>query len=367
MNAFCLLFTDLFSNENIGAISEHRNVASLPFGGRYRLIDFILSSLVNASVPNVGVIARNNYNSLVDHLGWGKDWDLNRKNGGLKILTPYASSASTKQNRFETLNSIKPYISSMLPDYCIIADSNIISNIDLTAVYKSHLDKDADITIVCHKGTPTLGDTEVFCDAKGRINDVLYSTEDKNYESKLITKIYILKKDLLLNLIDKAITYDWSDFNRDIVAKGLDQYKMYVYNQEEYCTVVNNLQVYYRANMDLLNVEIRNELFKSNKRILTKIKDSVPILYGEFCSVKNSLIADGCKIDGTVENCIIFRDVHIKRGAVIKNSIIMQGTAVDHDANMSYVILDKNIAVTKGRVLNGSENFPFVISKGVTV
>jgi glucose-1-phosphate adenylyltransferase len=221
--------------------------------------------------------------------------------------------------------------------------------------------------VVCHKGTPTVGDTEVFYNESGNITDVLYTSEDKSYESEIITKIFILKKELLLHLIDKAVTYDWSDFNRDVIAKGLDTYKMFVYSHKEYCTVVKNLHIYYRANMDLLNDEIRNELFKSNKRILTKIKDSVPILYGEFCSVKNSLIADGCKIEGSVENSIIFRDVHIKKGAIIKNSIIMQGTAVDHDANMSYVILDKNIAITKGRVLNGSENFPFVISKGVTV
>jgi glucose-1-phosphate adenylyltransferase len=367
MNAFCLLFTDIFSNENVGAISEHRNVASLPFGGRYRLIDFILSSLVNASVPNVGVIARNNYNSLVDHLGWGKDWDLNRKNGGLKILTPYANATSSKQNRFETLNSIKPYISSMLPEVCIVADSNIICNIDFKAVYKAHQETGADITVVCHTGTPTAGDTEVFCDEEGKINDVLYSSENKSYESQIITKIYMLKKELLLHLIDKAITYDWTDFNKDVIAKGLDSYKIFAYLHSEYCTVVKNLQIYYKANMDLLNDEIRAELFKSNKRILTKIKDSVPILYGEEAKVMNSLVADGCRIDGTIENCIVFRDVHIKKGAVIKNSIIMQGTAIDHDANMSYVILDKNIAVTKGRVLNGSENFPFVIGKGAIV
>jgi glucose-1-phosphate adenylyltransferase len=367
MNAFCLLFTDITNSENIGTISEHRSVASLPFGARYRLIDFILSSLVYASVPNVGVIARNNYNSLVDHLGWGKDWDLNRKNGGLKILTPYANASKGKENRFEALNSVKPYIISMLPEYCIIADSNIVCNIDFNEVFKKHLEMDADITVVCHKGTPAVGETEAFFDENGRINDVLYTSEDKDYESEIITQIYLLKKELLLKLIDKATTFDWTDFNRDVIAKGVGTYKIFAYSHKEYCTVVNNLSVYYRANMDLLKDEIRYELFKSSKRVLTKVKDSVPILFGDTCSVHNSLIADGCQIEGTIENSIIFRDVHVKSGAFIKNSIIMQGTAIDHDVSLSYVILDKNIIITEGKVLNGSDNYPFVISKGITV
>lgn len=367
MNAFCLLFTDLYTKENMGAIAAHRNIASLPFGGRYRLIDFILTSLVNALVPNVGVIARNNYNSLVDHIGSGKDWDLDRKNGGLKILTPYANSSINKLNRFEVLSSIKPYIKSMLQDYCIISDANIITNIDLKDVFKKHVEKDADITVVCHKGTPSKGDTEVFIDENAKINDVLFASDDKDYESSIIANIYILKKEFLLHLIDKAVTFDWTDFNRDVIAKGLGNYKMYAYLHKKYCTVVTSLNIYYRANMDLLNSEIRNEIFKTNNRILTKVKDSVPIIYGEFCSVKNSLIADGCKIDGVVENSIIFRDVHIRKGAVIKNSIIMQGTEIGNDVNISYVILDKNISISKGKVLNGSENFPFVINKGATV
>jgi glucose-1-phosphate adenylyltransferase len=367
MNAFCLLFTDILSDENIGPISEHRSVASLPFGARYRLIDFVLSSLVYASVPNVGVIARNNYNSLVDHLGWGKDWDLNRKNGGLKILTPYANATNEKHNRFETFNTIKPYITSMLPEYCIIADTNIVLNIDFNDVFKKHMENGADITVVCHKANPTIGDTEVSYDENGKITDVLYASEDKDYQREIITKIYILKKDFLLNIIEKATTYGWTDFNKEVIAKGVSQYKIFAYRHNGYCTVIKNLNNYYRANMDLLNVNIRNEIFKSNKRILTKIKDSVPIIFGENCNVNNSLIADGCKIEGSVESSIIFRDVHIKSGAVIKNSIIMQGTMIDHDAKMSYVVLDKNIKVSKGRTLNGSENYPFVISKGVTV
>lgn len=367
MNAFCLLFTDISSNENIGAISEHRSAASLPFGARYRLIDFILSSLVNASVSNVGVIARNNYNSLVDHLGSGKDWDLNRKKGGLKILTPYANTSSRRQNRFETLSSVKPYITSMLPEYCVIADSNIVCNIDFNEVFNKHLEKGADITVVCHKGRPISGDTEVFYDENGKINDVLYDSEDKPYESDIITKIYILKRDFLLHLIDMATTYEWTDFNKDVIAKGVHKYKIFAYSHKEYCTVIKNLNIYYRANMDLLDEKIRFEIFKSNNRILTKIKDSVPILFGDTCHVHNSLIADGCKIEGSVENSIIFRDVHIEEGAVIKNSIIMQGTTIENNASMSYVILDKSITITKGRVLNGSENFPFVIGKGATV
>lgn len=367
MDAFCLLFTDIFGEGNIGSISENRSFASLPFGARYRLIDFILSSLVNASVPDIGVIAGNNYHSLVDHLGSGRDWDLNRKHGGLRILTPDADSISFKQNRFLALNSIKRYILKVVSEYCIIADSNIVFNIDFTKVFEEHISKDADITVVCHRALPTYGDLEISCDDTGKINDVLFISSDRRKESLVSTNIYILKKEFLLLLMDKALTYGWSDFGLDVIARGFTTYKLNVYIHRDYCSVIKNLKTYYQTNMDLLNNDIRNMIFKSGKRVLTKSKDSVPVNFGEFSSVSNSLIADGCKIEGHVENSIVFRDVHIKKGAVIKNSIVIQGTTINENSNLSYVILDKNIVVTEGKSLNGCESFPFVVSKGVVV
>jgi glucose-1-phosphate adenylyltransferase len=368
INAFSILFSDAFSNEQISEISKYRNLASLPFGGRYRLIDFILSSLVKAEVPNVGIITRNNYSSLVDHLGSGKDWDLDRKHGGLKILTPFAdNNGQSSRNKFEALNSIKNYIRQSLQDYCILADSNMICNIDFRDLLKKHIDSSADVTMLYKKAPIKALETEIFLGESCSISDMLYHSDEDKKEGNVLLKVYILKKDFLLSLIDKGITFGWVDIFKDFVAKNLEEYKFFAYEHTSYLATIRTTQEYFKANMDLLTPEIRKELFQSGTNILTKIKDSVPTMYGENSNVTHSLIADGCKIDGTIENCIIFRDVKVEKGAVIKNSIIMQGSYISENSMISNIISDKNIRVSENKVLSGSESLPFVISKGMHI
>jgi glucose-1-phosphate adenylyltransferase len=367
INAFSILFSDAFSNEQISEISRFRNLASVPFGGRYRLIDFILSSLVRAEVPNVGIITRSNYGSLVDHLGAGKDWDLDRKHGGLKILTPFAdNNGQTFRNKFEALNSIKNYIKNNLQDYCIMSDSNMICNIDFRDLLKKHIDTNADITMLYKKSKVKAMDTEVFLE-NSYISDVLYHSEELADERNVLLKIYILKKEFLLRLIDKGITFGWNDISKDFIAKNLADYKFCAYEHTTYLATICKTDEYYKASMDLLKPEIRNEIFKSGTNILTKTKDSVPTMYGKHSNVINSLVADGCKIDGTIENCIIFRDVTIKKGCVIKNSIIMQGSYIGENCMISNIISDKIISISENKVLSGSESLPFVIAKGMHI
>lgn len=364
INAFSILFSDAFNNERISEISKIRNLASLPFGGRYRLIDFILSSLVKAEIPNVGIITRNKYSSLVDHLGSGKDWDLDRKYGGLKILTPFAdNNGKTSKNKFEALNSVKNYINQSLQEYCILSDSNIICNIDFKDLLKKHIATSADVTMLYQKATIKALDTEVFLSDCCTIEDILYHSDDCKKEGNVLLKVYIMKKDFLLDLIDKGITYEWNDISKDYIAKNLHEFKFCAYEHSTYLATIRTTQEYYKANMDLLKPEIRNEIFHSGTNILTKIKDSVPTMYGEKSNIVNSLIADGCRIDGNISNCIIFRNVTVKKGAVIKNSIIMQGSYIAENTSICNVISDKNIRVSENKVLSGSEDFPFVISK----
>lgn len=368
MNAFSIIFSDAFGGERIGELTAKRNLASIPFGGRYRLIDFIMSCLVNANVPNIGVITRNNYGSLVDHLGSGKDWDLNRKNGGLKILTPFVESTGKNINtKMDALMSIKAYIKNALPEYCIIADGNIISNIDLRSVMKTHREKNADITCLYRKAPVRSGEMSIKTENNGHIVDVLYHSDNSDEERDVIVKIYIMKKAFLLELIDKGITFGWDDIDRDFIARCFREYKLYAYKIEGYCSVVRDINEYYSANKDLFDKNIRRELFKPEAPILTKVKDSVPTMYGENCKISNSLVADGCKLDGIVENSILFRGAEIKKGAVVKNSIIMQNAVIGEDCVLTNIIADKNVVISRDKVLTGYESLPFVIGKGTKI
>lgn len=357
MNAFCILFSDSFKNHEIAGFVKNRTLASLPVGCRYRLVDFMLSYLVEANVPNIVILAINNYNSLMDHVGWGKDWDLNRKNSVLKILPPLAiSNTGVARNKFEALNEAEKYISSMLQDYCIIADPNIICNVDFNEMLKFHENNNADITVACARRKPLDGEIEMMVDNKNRAFDSLYHQQGADYECNTLLKITILKKDLLKEIIKKGTSQGWEDLVRDYVSKNFNRLNVYAYQIEGYCCVINSLENYFEFNMDLLKEEISREIFLSGKEILTRVKDSVPTIYGEYANVKNSMLADGCSINGTVENSIIFRDVFIEEGAVVKNSILMSGTVVKKGAKLDYVITDKSAVINENKELKGDKN-----------
>jgi len=368
MNAFSIIFSDAFLGERIGELTVKRNLASTPFGGRYRLIDFILSSLVNANVANVGVITKNNYGSLVDHLGSGKDWDLNRKNGGLKILAPFVESNGRNLNtKMDALMSIKTYIRHAHEEYAIITDANIICNIDFKAVMKAHIEKNADITCLCRNAPVRSGEMSITVNKDGRVTDVLYNTDNSDTKKDVIVKVYIMKKALLLELIDKGITFGWNDIDKDFIAKSFNEYNVCAYKIEGYCSIVRDINEYYSASKDLFSKDIRRELFKPDSPVLTKVKDNIPAMYGENCKISNSLVSDGCKIDGVVENSILFRGAVVKTGAVVKNSVVMQDSVIGENCVVTNIIADKNVEIGNDKVLTGYESLPFVISKGTKI
>lgn len=368
MNAFCILFSDSYENFGLSELSNERTLASVPFGGRYRLVDFILSSLVGAKIRNIGIVTRNKYGSLMDHVGWGKDWDLNRKNGGIKFLTPFLrNNSGAVENEIEALNSVMDYIKSSLPEYCILCDSNIVMNVDLGKLMEFHEEKNADISF-CYKSIKSKEkELEVMLDDNGKLIDTLYHQYPHEEEKNIQLNIVLLKRDLLISLIERGITYGWYSIKKNVIAHGFNDYNIYGYNVEGYTSIIKNVEDFYRTNMELLNTDVRLELFHSKNPVLTRIKDSVPTMYAENAKIVNSLIADGASIDGTVENCIIFRDVKIKKGAVVKNSIIMQGTTVEENAILSGVITDKDVSVNADRILAGTETMPFIITKGKNV
>ena len=365
MNAFCILFSDSFKHYEIGGFVKNRTLASLPVACRYRMIDFILSYLVKANVPNIGIITTNNYNSLMDHVGWGKDWDLNRKNSGLKILPPMATTnVSVIRNKFDALSNAMPYMDTMLQDYCIIADSNIICNVDFKKMLEFHESNNADFTVAYVKRKPLAGEVEIMIDEKNRAYNSLFHPYGTEQEANTILKITMVHKEILKNTILKGTSEGWEDLVKDYIAKNFNRLNVYAYEIEGYSAVINSLDSYYKFNMDLLNEEIAKEIFLSDTEILTRLRDSAPTLYGKKAEVLNSMLADGCRIDGKVENSILFRDVIIEEGAEVKNSILMSGTVIKKGAKLEYVITDKDVKINEDKYLKGDIKCQFTVPKG---
>lgn len=368
MNGFCLIFADNYKNYDLEGLIKNRSLASLPVACRYRIVDFILSLLVKADVADIGILTTNNYNSLMDHVGWGKDWNLNRKNGGLKIIPPLAiSDTGLARNKFEALSNASQYMEGRLQDYCIIADSNIICNIDFKDLLRYHEENNADVTVAVVKRKPEKDEIEMILDNKNRAYDSLYHKDGADYECNTLLKITIMHKDFLNEIIKKGITLGWEDIVRDYISKNFNRLNVYAYEVKGYCKVINSLESYYDFHMDLLDERISKEIFLSGTEILTRVRDSVPTSYGKNSSVSNSILADGCHINGRVENSVIFRDVTIEEGVELKNCIVMSSTTIKEGAKLEYVITDKEVLVTEGKELKGDRNCQCIVPKKKTI
>lgn len=369
MNAFSILFSDNFRGDDLSGLTRKRTLASISVGSRYRLIDFSLSALVNANVPNIGILVNNNYNSLVDHVGWGKDWDLNRKNSGLKIITPMSDTGlkAVTTNKFDALGNALFYLDSVLQDYVILADTNIIANINYKEMLDYHINSGSDITVAYTYKQPADQDSQIIFDDRGRVYDSLYHIKGYNEVVATQLKVHILSKSLLREVIQRGVTVGWENLMRDYISKNYNKLNVYAYQVHGYCKVINNIKDYYDFNMDLLNEDIRNELFLSGVDILTRVKDSVPSFYSETSEVRNSVLADGCLIKGSVENSIISRDVVIEEGAVVKNSIIMNRCVIGKGAIVNNTIMDRRSHVSEGTNVSGTTTEPYIIHKEVRV
>jgi len=364
-----ILFSNIHDNE-LKDLTINRTTASVPYGGRYRLVDFILSNLVNAGIFNVAIITKANYHSLMDHLETGKAWDLNRKNGGLSIFPPFACNSlkSVYRGKLEALIGIRKFLENAKQEYIVLADCNVVCSLDIKEIINKHIESSADITIVYHNCKRiSENDLVLKLDKNSCVYDISIAIKDGYETSNIGLGIYIVKRDLLVKIVEDAYTHGNIDFEREYLQKNIDSIKICGYENKGYSVAINSIGEYYRANMALLNKVVRKELFYKNGNIYTKVKDTVPTKYGLNAVVKNSLIADGAIIEGTVENSIIFRGVKIAEGACVKNSIIMQSTIIEKNASLDYVITDKNVKITDGLILTGAESYPAVIAKDSVV
>ncbi len=360
----------IFSNihdENVPELSRHRTMASIPFGGRYRLIDFALSNMVNSGITTVGIVTKYNYQSLIDHLGSGKEWDLARKDGGIILLPPYSDETDLPYtSRLEALKGVTGFLNRRKEEYVVISDCDGISHLDISDVIRYHEEKHADITMVYHEDSDVESSYFITLnpDETGRIKGLKINPHmNKKEKFNLYVNVMVINREFLINIIQDAVTRGLSSFGRDILTKQVDTLKIFGYQFDGYYASISSLQRYYRHSMELLDRDVRNELFGA-RDIYTKVRDSAPSKYINGATVKNSLISDGCVIEGTVENCILFRGVKIGKGSVVKNSIIMQDSVIGTNAQLDCVITDKNVVVRDRRHLAGCESLPYFISKG---
>jgi glucose-1-phosphate adenylyltransferase len=375
MNAMGIVFS--YSIEDtLKELTEKRAIASVPFGGRYRIIDFVLSNLVNSGISNVGIITQSNYQSLLDHLGSGKEWDLSRKRDGLFILPPFARAAPTANSQMafrgwlEALASVFTYIRRSKNKYAILTGCEHICNIDIEKVVEQHVASGADITCVYRAAEITAADSRhnvVYeVDPAGRIMDMLYRPVI-NGQANVDMGIFVMEKSFLETLVSEAAARNNYSLFKDVIQRRVGDYRIYGYRHEGYAAKVDTVKSYFRASMELLDLKVRDDLFTPIRPIYTKVRDEVPALYSETATVRNSLMADGCVIDGDVENSILFRGVRVEKGARVSNSIIMQGSIVQKDVRLNYAIVDKDSVIREGRMLMGYESHPVMIEKGVIV
>ncbi|MCL2077490.1 MAG: glucose-1-phosphate adenylyltransferase subunit GlgD [Oscillospiraceae bacterium] len=369
-NMLGLIFANLH-DETVPDLTKKRTMGSVPFGARYRLIDFPLSNMVNSGITTVGVITKSNYQSLLDHLGSGDEWDLSRKTGGLGLLPPYGQvGGGLYRGRLEALHGVENYISSSNAEYVLMTDCNVIVNMDFNHILEYHIEKEADITIVYGRGNYTAAQmrtkTAFGFDPDGRINDVLiYPNKEGEFDTSM--NMYILKRDFLMDLITETASRNLYSFEVDIIQHRREEYKIYGYKYNGYYEQIDGFLSYFAANMALMSVERRSILFPQRRPIYTKVRDEAPAKYGIESDVCNSLVADGCVIEGKVENCVLFRGVKIGKGAMVKNCILMQDTEIGEKCEMNYVITDKNVLVGSYRSLFGTEDYPVFVGKGANV
>lgn len=369
-NVLGLVFANMHDS-TLGDMTKNRTMGSVMFGGRYRLIDFPLSNMVNSGISEVGVITKSNYQSLLDHLGSAREWDLARKKGGLYILPPFGNVESTLyRGRIEALYGAMSFIKHSRAKYVILSDCDVVTNIDYKPIVAAHIESGADITAVAHTGVYSSDDIKT--------STVFNVDADKNVTSVLINpdisgtcttslNVFVMSMDFLIETVNDAMARGNVSFERNILQEKCRELKIKIYEYDNYFSKLNSPESYFKSNMALLEPENARKLFVPKRSIYTKVSDNAPVKYDLDSKVSNSLIADGCIIEGEVENSVLFRGVKVGKGAKVKNCILMQGTVVGDNAELSYLITDKNVSICENHILTSSPQYPMYVGKGASV
>ena len=369
----------IFPNSYDGLVPDlatERLMASIPFASRYRVCDFLLSAMARAGISNISMVVRENYLSLMDHIGTGKVWDLARKTGGLNIIPPFSQrEVKVYSGRVEALESIRGFLVSQAEKYVVMSDTNMIANMDFADILTKHKENGADITVVYRPmeipenlRTATINKDNLYYtfDMEGnRVKNLFVNPKCEGIVNYSMN-IYVIERELLIRLIDEAFVLGYSCFERDVIAPQIGRLDVFGYCYEGYVAHIHDMKSYFDENMKLLEDENLDGLFGPGP-VFTKIRDDNPTRYMMGAKVSNIMAADGCVIEGEVENSILFRGVKVKKGAKVKNCVLMQDTVVDENVSLEYVITDKDVHITEGKSLSGTDTFQVYVAKNQTV
>jgi len=371
-NVLGIIFANMH-DESISELTKVRTMGSIMFGGRYRLIDFPLSNMANSGIPEVGVITKSNYQSLLDHVGSGREWDLSTKSGGLHLLPPFSHiNSGLYRGRIEALEGVLPFVQNSDAEYVVMADCDVVTNIDFRAVIREHVKNEADITVVYakhvfkEKGLGSRASTILEVNDEKRVTSALINPDILG-EANRSLNMFVIDRKRLEKIVGRFAPEGFASFDRQVLQQNKANYKIFGYEHKGYYEKIEDMMSYYDANMNLLNMENKQRLFLQSAPIYTKVKDSGPAEYKKGCCVRNSLVADGCIIEGTVENSILFRGVKIGKGAVVKNCILMQNTCIAEGAELHAVITDKKVKVGKNKLLTASKTNALFIKKNAQI
>ncbi|MDE7310493.1 MAG: glucose-1-phosphate adenylyltransferase subunit GlgD [Eubacterium sp.] len=372
-NALGIIFPNVY-DELVSELTNERLMASIPFASRYRMIDFVLSSMVNCGIDNITVLVRENYFSLLDHLGSGREWDLSRKNGGLNIFPPFAQkNTGIYSGKVGMIASVLGFLKSQKEKYVVMADANIAFNFDFKALLKEHIASGADVTAVYAKEElpasirksddlrKAMYYTLDFEDNHNRVNKIHINSQETGVQNYSMN-IYVFEREQLIKMVNEAFVGGGVYLERDILLPRLNELNIQGYEYTEYLARITDLKSYFDENMKLLDDENLSALFDKNS-IYTKIRDDNPTRYVNGASAKNVMVADGCVIEGEIENCILFRGVKVGKGAKVRNAILMQDTVIEPGVDAEYIITDKKVTVTEGKELKGTDTFPIFVAK----
>ena len=370
MNVMGIIFTN---DADMGELTDKRTMASLPFGGRYRQVDFALSNLSSAGVRHVGIISRHNYQSLMNHIGDGEEWGLELEEGGLEFLTPYAQSVThTYRGKLESLANAMDFLEfGPEDDLVVMTDSAILSNIDLTAVLNAHVASGKDVTVVTKAGVcngAKVIDLAVKTDDNGDVTDMLVDyAAPADYAASM--DIFVLGKKFLIRSVKELIARDKFHMDRDLVLGGWQRGVVSVntFPFEGIAMFNESIAEFYANSLALNNKDVRKDIFDGRHPVYTKVRFRVPTYYGEDSNVDNSLVADGCMVDGEVKGSVLFRNVTVGKDAEIEDCIVFNDASIGEGAELKYAILDKDVVVTPGAKLIGTKNNPVIVKRGEIV
>ena len=350
-----------------------RAIAAMPIAGRYRVIDFPVSSMVGSGIHNVGVIMQKNYHSLMDHLGSGKEWDLHGKNDGLYILPPFLTreNVGVYKGSLDALHSNMGYLRRSRQEYVLLVNSLIVFNANFSDMFASYMDSGADVMMMYTKD-PNMRRPEygiyLDIDEKNDVVDIEIDPTNPRYENTGMD-VYLIRKDLLMDLVDRGAAHGYHELVRDIFQRMIRDAGMHVmgFEYKDICFRMDSVQNYFKFNLATLDPVIRHKLFPEDRPVYTKVRDEIPARYMDSAKVVNSMVADGCIVNGTIENCVLFRGVHVDKDARLKNCIVMQDGHIEEGVQLENCILDKQATIKRGGRLIGPSAYPIVISKNMVI